>query len=111
MRLLVEVSSKIEDWYQAFTSSIDRPRFPWAFSSAAAFFARGHEVSVIHLSDRSFAALDPDHFRKFYGPRDLKRALAENDMALLWTRSGIKAVVSEGARLLGQKKVILTSYV
>jgi len=111
MRLLVEASGRMEDWQCSFAVSAVRPRLPLPFSTSAAFCARGHEVSAIHFSDDAFSALDAGHFRKLYGPRELKKATLENDLVLLWAATGIKAIVSNMARSSAHRKVMLASYV
>lgn len=111
MRLLVEVSGRIEDWQRSFATSADRPRLPLPFSTSAAFSTRGHAVSAINFSDSAFATRDLGHFRKLYGPAEWKNALLENDLVLFWAATGIRAVLSNMARLPAQKKVMLASYV
>ena len=111
MRLLVEASGRMEEWQRSFEASADRPRLPLPFSTSAAFCARGHEVSAINFSDGHFSGLDAGHFRKLYGPGELKEALLENDLMLLWAATGIRAAVSNMVRLPAHRKVLLASYV
>lgn len=111
MRLLIELSGQIDDWHRSFAAASDRPRLPLPFSSSSALVARKHEVSAIHFTDESFSSYDKGHFRKLYGPQDLKQALVENDLAIFWASRGIRAVASELIHLSPRRKVILASYV
>ncbi len=108
MRLLVEISGPLKDWHAALNPRADRPRLPLPFSVSAAFIQAGHEVSAISFTDASFSARDRGRFRKFYGPRDLEEALADNDIAFFWARSGIRAIQRDQSP---QRKVVLASYV
>lgn len=111
MRLLVEASGRMEEWRRSFEASVNYPRLPLPFSTSAAFCARGHEVSAICFSDDTFSTLDAGHFRKLYRKGELKKALRESDLVLLWAATGIRAVVSSLAQLPAPRKVMLASYV
>jgi alpha-maltose-1-phosphate synthase len=108
MRLLIEISGPLKDWHAALNPQVDRPRLPLPFSVSAAFIRAGHDVSAISFTDDSFAARDRERFRKLYGPRDLDEALADNDIAFFWARSGIRAVQRDRSK---ERKVALASYV
>ena len=110
MRLLIEVSGSIDNWHGAFASTPDRPRLPLPFSSSAAFIARDHQVSAIHFSDESFHQREKGRFYHLYAPKELRRALAENDLAFFWAGSAIRAIVSNLAQRC-ERKVLFASYV
>jgi glycosyltransferase involved in cell wall biosynthesis len=110
MRLLIEISGQIDDWHLAFDTATDRPRLPLPYSSSAAFIARGHEVSAIHFSDEFFSSREKGRFSRLYGPRQLREAIADNDLVLLWAGSAIKAFLSNRA-LSREKKLLFASYV
>src|SRR5438105_4878536 len=110
MRLLIEVSGSIDNWHGAFASTPDRPRLPLPFSSSAAFIARDHQVAAIHFSDEAFHQREKGRFCHLYAPTELRRALAENDLAFFWAGSAIRAIVSNLAQLR-ERKVLFASYV
>lgn len=111
MRLLVEVSGRVEDWQATISVTGDRPRLPLPFSCSAAFVAEGHEISAINFSNPSFAESAQGIFRRLYGSRELSRALGENDLAFFWASSAIRGIAAGCLRPRCRRKVLFGSYV
>lgn len=98
-RLLVAIDGNLSEWRDTLTSSLDRPRLPLPYAFGAATVNAGFRLSAIDLgtNSRRWSAepSDTTPFEAVYPANELANALRVTDLALLWGRLGLSALVRQ----------------
>lgn len=99
-----------EEWDASLEQGSDRPRLPLPYAFGANLRMRGHSLSALSRGCTG-SGNATQLFERLYCPSDIRRALRETDLALLWAASGIRAIASQARLPPPRRRTMLASYV
>ena len=115
LHLLVVINGNIREWRDTLITSPDRPRLPLPYAFGAATMNVGFRLSAIDLGTEtrqsSAEPSDTTPFETVYPAHELANALRATDLALLWGRPGLSALVKQAFLPRPRRRLLYFSYV
>ncbi len=115
LHLLVAINGNLSEWQGARMLSRDRPRLPLPYTFGAAMTDAGFVLSAIDLGgETGLPGEDPsdiDPFEAIYSAVELQDAIESADIALLWGRPALSALVRRALLPWTKRRVFFLSYV
>jgi hypothetical protein len=89
----------------------ERPRLALPYAFATAFINKGHQLHAIYNSGSSTQEAETEPFEHVYQKSEVLKALKNVDMALLWGRQGVSAIMRQILLPRPRRCVVLCTYV
>jgi hypothetical protein len=111
----VVINGNIGEWRDTFTPSPDQPRLPLPYAFGAATINAGFKLSAIDVgtTTRQSGAerSDTTPFHTIFPANELAAALRATDVALVWGRLGVSALLKQVFLPRARRRVFYFSYV